>query len=208
MIKLHDGTLAAVIRGGAPHIGIGGRLDVIRSGDGGRTWSKPIVAVDSPWDDRNPALGQMPDGTLVLAYGEAHSYRADGTFDLAAGPYLPFFVTSGDGGRTWSAKKPFSGPWPNVSPFGKITVCRDGTALLSIYQMPTGAVAVVRSSDNGRTWGDSSSVATGAGADETQLFALPDGRLMSFTRMEGDPKFGLRLQESDDQGRTWVPPAA
>ncbi len=129
MIKLGDGTLAAVIRGGAPHIGIGGRLDVIRSTDGGRTWSKPIVAVDSPWDDRNPAFGQMPDGTLVLAYGEAHSYRPDGTFDLAAGPYLPFFVTSTDGGRTWSAKQAFSGPWPNVSPFGKITVCGDGTAL-------------------------------------------------------------------------------
>ena len=204
MIKMCDGTLGAVIRGGAPHIGIGGRLDFIRSTDGGRTWSKPIVAVDSPWDDRNPALGQMPDGTLVLAYGEAHSYRPDGTFDLAAGPYLPFFVTSSDGGRTWSAKHAFAGPWPKVSPFGKITVCRDGTALMSIYQMPTGAVALLRSADNGRTWGDSSRVAAGAASDETQLLALPDGRLLSFTRMEGDAKFGLRLQESDDQGCTWV----
>jgi photosystem II stability/assembly factor-like uncharacterized protein len=204
MIKMCDGTLGAVIRGGAPHIGIGGRLDFIRSTDGGRTWSKPIVAVDSPWDDRNPALGQMPDGTLVLAYGEAHSYRPNGSFDLAAGPYLPFFVTSSDGGCTWSAKHAFAGPWPNVSPFGKITVCRDGTALMSIYQMPTGAVALLRSSDNGRTWGDSSRVAAGAASDETQLLALPDGRLLSFTRMEGDSKFGLRLQESDDQGRTWV----
>ncbi len=204
MIKLADGTLGAVIRGGAPHIGIGGRLDFIRSTDGGRTWSKPIVAVDSPWDDRNPALGQMPDGTLVLAYGEAHSYRPDGSFDLAAGPYLPFFVTSSDGGRTWSAKHAFSGPWPNVSPFGKIIVRKDGTALMSIYQMPTGAVALLRSADNGRTWGKSSIVAVGAASDETQLLALPDGRLMSFTRMEGNPKFGLRLQESDDKGHTWV----
>ena len=117
---------------------------------------------------------------------------------------MPFFVSSGDGGRTWSAKQAFSGPWPNVSPFGKIIVGGDGTALMSIYQMPTGKVAVLRSSDNGRTWGDSSPVATGAASDETQLLALPDGRLLSFTRMEGDPRFGLRLQESDDQGHTWV----
>ena len=105
MIKLSDGSLGAVIRGGAGHLGIGGRLDFIRSADGGRTWSKPIVAVDSPSDDRNPAFGQMPDGTLVLAYAELHGYRPDGTFDWNAGPCLPFYVTSSDGGKTWSAKR-------------------------------------------------------------------------------------------------------
>jgi hypothetical protein len=35
------------------------------------------------------------------------------------------------------------------------------------------------------------------------LFEFPDGRLMAFTRMEGDRNLGLRLSESDDQGRTW-----
>ena len=203
MIKLRGGALGAVIRGGAPHIGIGGRLDFIRSTDGGRTWSNPIVAVDSPWDDRNPALGQMPDGTLVLAYSEVHSYRPNGTFDLAAGPFLPFLVTSTDGGRTWSPKRPFSSPWPSVSPFGKITVCKNGMALMSIYLVPTGAMGVVRSSDNGRTWGDYTILAKGDGCDETQLFEFPDGRLAAFTRMEGDRNRGLRLSESDDQGRTW-----
>ena len=201
MIKLSDGSLGAAIRGGATHIGIGGRLDFIRSTDGGRTWSKPVAAVDSQWDDRNPALGQMPDGTLVLAYGEVHSYRPDGAFDLSAGPYLPFIVTSSDGGRTWSQKRPFSAPWPSPSPFGKITVCKDGTALMCVYQMPSNAVGVLRSKDNGKTWGDYSAL---PGHDETQVIELPDGRLMAFTRMEGHPKLALLLSESDDQGRTWV----
>jgi hypothetical protein len=200
MIKLRDGSLGAVIRGGATHLGLGGRLDFIRSSDGGRTWSKPVVAIDSPWDDRNPALGQMPDGTLVLAYGEAHSYRPDGTFDLAAGPYLPFLVTSSDGGRTWSQKRPFPTPWPNASPFGKITVCKDGTALLSIYQMPSNALGILRSKDNGRTWGDFSPI---PGHDETQVIELPDGRLMAFARMDGAKDHGLLLSESDDKGYTW-----
>ena len=36
LIRLTDGTLAAVVRGGARHIGVGGRLDLVTSRDGGR----------------------------------------------------------------------------------------------------------------------------------------------------------------------------
>jgi hypothetical protein len=200
MIKLRDGALGAVIRAGATHLGLGGRLDFIRSTDGGRTWSKPVVAIDSPWDDRNPALGQMPDGTIVLAYGEAHSYRPDGTFDWTAGPYLLFTVTSSDGGLTWSQKRPFTCPWPSASPYGKITVCKDGTALMSLYQVPSNGVGILRSKDSGKTWGDFSLL---PGHDETQVTELPDGRLMAFTRMDGERDAGLLLSESNDQGRTW-----
>lgn len=202
MIQLRDGTLAAAIRGGASHLGIGGRLDVIRSDDGGRTWSKPVVAIDSPWDDRNPAFGQMPDGTLVLAYGEAHSYTPEGNFDWNAGPYLPFLVTSNDGGLTWSEKRPFPSPWSNgASPYGKIIVCKDGTALMSIYKVPSDGVGMLRSKDNGRTWGDFSVI---PGHDETQVIELPDSRLMAFARMDGEKDFGLLLSESDDKGYNWV----
>jgi sialidase-1 len=201
MVKLRDGSLGAVIRGGAGHVGRGGRLDYIRSADGGRTWSSPIVAVDSPGDDRNPALGQMPDGTLVLAYAEARSYRPDGTFDLKAGPYVPHLVTSSDGGKTWSAKRPLQSPIPNASPFGKIAVLRDGTGLLSIYEMPSNRVGILRSRDSGKTWGDWSLL---PGHDETQVVELPDGRLLAFTRIEEPGPFGLLLSESADKGRTWT----
>ena len=203
MIKLRDGSLGAAIRGGAPHIGLAGRLDFIRSEDGGRTWSKPVVAIDSPWDDRNPALGQMPDGTLALAYGEAHSYRPDGKFDLKAGPYLPYVVTSNDGGRTWSPKREIIAPWPSPSPFGKMAVCADGTVLMSLYKMPSGVTGLLRSKDSGRTWGDYSPVFQDAHADETQLLELPDGTLAAFTRLEGDREHGLLLSRSTDKGYTW-----
>lgn len=200
MIKLRDGSLGAAIRGGASHLGLTGRLDYIRSTDNGRTWTPPVVAIDSEWDDRNPALGQMPDGTLVLAYAELHGYRPDGTFDWNAGPCLPFFVTSSDGGLTWSQKRPLSAPWANASPFGKITVCKDGTTLLSLYQTPSDGVAILRSKDGGKTWGDASIL---PGNDETQIIELPDGRLLAFTRLEGQTDFGLLLSESDDKGYTW-----
>ena len=39
MIKLRDGSLAAVFRGGAGHLGIQGRIDFTRSTDDGRHWS-------------------------------------------------------------------------------------------------------------------------------------------------------------------------
>lgn len=204
VIKLRDGSLGAAIRGGAEHLGLGGRLDFIRSTDGGRTWSKPVVAIDSQWDDRNPALVQMPDGTLVLAYAEAHCYKPDGTFDLDAGPFLCFLVTSTDDGQTWSQKRPISTPWPSASPFGRIVVCKDGTALMSLYLAPTGAVGILRSKDNGKTWGDFSLIRQGLGSDETQVIELSDERLMAFTRTSGqDGDNGLAVSESNDKGRTW-----
>ncbi len=200
MIRLADGALGAVIRGGAPHVGRRGRLDFIRSEDGSRTWSSPVTAVDSDWDDRNPALGQMPDGTLVLACGEARSYRPDGTFDLEAGPYLPRLVTSTDGGRNWSESREFWAPFSSPSPYGKIIVSADGMALMVIYQMPSNAVGILRSTDNGQTWGDYSAL---PGHDETQLLELSGGRLLAFTRAEGETEHGLMLSESTDMGRTW-----
>lgn len=212
MTKLRDGSLGAAIRAGAPHKGLGGRLDFIRSTDGGRTWSAPVVAIDSPWDDRNPALAEMPDGTLVLAYAEAHSYsetppdlvQADGTFDPTAAPYVPYVITSSDGGRSWSQKTLFSAPWPNVSPYGKITVCKNGTALMSIYQRPDSLQeGILRSTDNGKTWGDYSPM---PGYVETQVIEIPDGRLMAFTRADGEPEVGLLLSESNDKGKTWTQP--
>src|SRR5258708_4165715 len=68
LVGLHDGSLLAVFRGGAPHIGRGGRLDLASSSDQGKTWSARRTVIDGPEDDRNPALGQLKDGTVVLAF--------------------------------------------------------------------------------------------------------------------------------------------
>jgi hypothetical protein len=77
-LQLADGRLAAVVRGGAPHIGLAGRLDMVFSSDEGQTWTAPTVVADGPQDDRNPAFGQAADGSLVVGYWECGYYDAAG----------------------------------------------------------------------------------------------------------------------------------
>jgi len=204
LVRLADGSLGAVIRGGAPHVGRAGRLDWIRSSDGGRTWTKPTVLVDSEWDDRNPAVGVMPDGAVVVAYAEASTYNARGEFDVNAGTYTPKFVVSTDAGSTWSPPQVIdTRPIPNGSPYGHLVVLRDGTALMSLYQFPSDCTFVIRSRDCGRSWGE---VTMLPGHDETELLAARDGRVLGFIRAEGSQTHGLELTESSDGGRTWSHP--
>ena len=58
LINPQGEEILAVLRGGAGHVGVTGRLDAVRSLDGGKTWETPIVIVDTEVDDRNPAVGQ------------------------------------------------------------------------------------------------------------------------------------------------------
>ncbi|MGQ9731228.1 MAG: sialidase family protein [Candidatus Zipacnadales bacterium] len=218
LIKLQDGSLGAVVRGGAPHIGIKGRLDWIRSTDGGKTWSAPSVIVDSQWDDRNPAVGQMADGTIIVAYAEAQTYNAQGQWDTTAGEFIQFYVTSKDNGASWSEKKLlYSGAIRGGSPFGRIITLSDGTALLSMYGSrdpawkgePTeeevkGSTmsAYVISRDNGETWEDFTVVAP-TGHNEMTLLALSDERLIAMCRTVSG---AVNQFDSTDGGKTWHGP--
>jgi sialidase-1 len=215
-IQLNNGDILAVVRGGAPHIGVKGRLDLVRSPDAGKTWSKPWTAVDESQDDRNPALGQLKDGTVVLAYAIASGYdesgerfkggRADRIFD---GVYLIF---SKDDGRTWTKpvrdetiKKHYASNGA-VSPYGKVVQLRDGTVLMAVYFDFYGDRGheswLFRSRDNGRTWGEQAII--GRHYNETGIVALRDGRLLAALRSE---KGGhLAIAESGDQGKTWSTP--
>jgi hypothetical protein len=216
MIRLQDGSLGAVLRGGAPHIGVKGRLDWVHSRDGGRSWSKPTLIVDSRWDDRNPALGQMADGTIVVGYAEASTYDEQGKWDTSAGSYDLFFVTSRDSGKSWSEKKNlYSRPIRNGSPFGRIIHDKKGTALMAIYGEANPSYAgpeklqgnagdysgLIRSRDNGRTWSDFSQILSGH--NEASLQLLPDGRLITAVRTEDG---ALSITESEDDGYHWSGP--
>ena len=218
LIKLQDGSLGAVVRGGAPHIGIKGRMDWIRSTDGGKTWSPPAVVADSKWDDRNPALGQMADGTIVMAYAEAQTYNEQGEWDTSAGEYKLFFALSRDNGATWTEKqKLYTGAIRGGSPFGRIIVLSDGTALMPLYggrdpdwtgppevpEVKGTITGLVRSRDNGRTWEDFSVVAGDGQHNEMSLLALTDEHVLAVVRTT---RGSLDQFGSHDGGYTWSEP--
>jgi Neuraminidase (sialidase) len=212
-VRLASGEILAVLRGGGAHIGRAGRLDLVISRDQGRTWSKPWTAVDGPEDDRNPALGQLADGTILLAYAVLSGYEADGlrlsgmredrVFD---GVYV---MRSKDKGKTWSkperspAVYSFYNGKGAVSPYGKIIQLRDGTVVMAVYfeffENPGNESYIFRSRDGGKTWGEPSLL--GKHFNETALLELPDGSLMAAMRSE---KGGhIAVTHSKDSGKTW-----
>lgn len=220
------GAIVAALRGGAGHVGLEGRVEIVRSLDAGLTWAPPNVIADSERDDRNIAFGTSPTGTLVLSYHRQGSYDDAGNYrpDLwgarAERPIDVMVTRSHDAGLTWTppvtlglaAFRPFS-------PYGKIVALGDGTLLLPIYGSPITALIadrggsappdgscsyLLRSRDDGETWGHPSLIAVDK--DETALLALPDGDLLAVLR-GSDAEQALWSARSADGGATWTTPA-
>ena len=212
-----NGVAVAVLRGGAGHIGRAGRMEAVRSTDGGLTWTPPNLLADSEDDDRNPAFGVSSQGTLILLYHRQHNYDADGNYQGGVRisdrkPVALMATRSFDNGLTWEDPYPLSiDALPTGSPYGKIVSLDDGTLLVPIYNSLAWADEqsdqrfdtsyLVRSEDDGLTWGGVSQIAPHM--NETALIVLPDGDLLAVLR--DDTAQGLHSTRSQDGGLTWSP---
>jgi hypothetical protein len=207
LVQLDNKDLVAAVRGGDMHIGVKGRLDWVRSTDGGRTWSARML-VDSPMDDRNPAVGQLRDGSVLVTYIVDQSYGPDGKRLKTLTRDGLYTLRSFDRGNTWQPpiKSPIS-PDLGASPYGKIVQLADGTALVNVYyehgpghQLETSLI--YRSKDSGQTWGDPTVIADDF--NETGLLVLPNGRILAVLRSQHGAF--LATSFSGDLGRTWSRP--
>ena len=214
LAALGDDTVVAVLRMGAGHVGLAGRLDVVRSADDGATWSEPVTIADSEADDRNPALGATRDGILVCAYHVQRNYNDAGEYGACGRPVDVMLTRSHDGGLTWEPPYHMDfEPLRGRSPYGKMVALADGTLLLPLYGDEIGASGearpncsyILRSRDGGLTWGDPTLIAQAF--NETGLALLPDGVLLGALRTHThEVPDHVWLSRSPDEGRTWSDP--
>jgi hypothetical protein len=178
---------------------------IMRSNDEGKTWSKPVTLLDTPNDDRHPALIELPDGTLLCSL---FTYPGAERVDFVSDPELAHrtaIIRSFDHGMTWDQKIiRLPSPFLADETDGPMVLLKDGSVMLtisgSLKESGPAQAAVFTSRDRGASWTLLSTIKADHDLDEANATQLPDGRLVLMARPEGD------LCWSPDQGRTWTAP--
>jgi hypothetical protein len=188
---------------------------VMRSGDDGRTWQPPQRVHDG-WTRDSRSLIQLRSGRLVLATSRSVP---------DPGRQQALCLLSDDDGRTWRKSGPIDlGDFANPRPGrgdghdgahrGTLVELADGRLwmLLSCRK----GLGQAFSRDGGATWTDCGpSDLPSAGFSPATLARLKSGRLLRCwtPRVAPDDPFPralaarLAVAFSDDDGRTWSPPA-
>ena len=179
-----------------PHIYAprGGRAHIMTSDDQGLTWSRPGTLVDTEMDDRHPTILELDDGTLLCTFFQ---YR------MPRKAYAKYML-SNDRGKTWT--QPTS-PHPRASGSvnGSAIRLSDGTVAWAIEgkydpKHEHSSIGIFLSSDRAKTFELAVVLTADHDLYEATIAELPDGRLVTVTRREGD------IFWSDDGGRTWTEP--
>jgi sialidase-1 len=227
------GELLAVWSGGRErHVCPFGRVEMMRSRDGGRTWSWPQVLMDTPIDDRDAGVLVTPKGSILvttftsIAYEKSLENTSDwpaerlerwqalqrGTTEAERKSLLgTWMLRSTDGGLTWSA------PYrvPVNSPHGPIALS-DGRLFYAGKQMWADGkdCAVCESTDDGLSWRWLAPLPVRAGDmvdayHELHAAETADKRILVQIRNHNKVNERETLQcESSDGGKTWSEPRA
>ena len=224
LVETANGTLLAVFRDGAAHMGHAGFLVSSRSEDGGRTWSDPVTVVRTrQYDDRNPAVGVSAEGVVVVAYHANGLYNGEGEYLAGKERRDPAAVHTGivrsyDGGRSWDEPMLYTDAteWDAWSPYGRIVALPGGEMLMPIYteEAENGehGAYLLRSPDGGTRWGSPSLV--GRDVNELSCCVLLTGRWLAIGRLNsigaaarGEGKtHSMNVRWSDDGGASWNDP--
>ena len=210
-VMLPPGLKKSYIEGGFRDIDAprGGRIMYIRSSDNGLTWTKPETLIDSEWDDQEPSIVQLADGTLVHTFMVLRDWY--GFPETPPGKKINSqggAVRSFDNGQTWEKAEdvhwietPMKYTDRNsapaiVLPSGDLLLATCGTD--SWGDNPKWKGPIYRSHDKGATWKLVSVIEDAPTAiDEPAIARLPSGRIVLITRPDG------AVLMSDDEGKTW-----
>ena len=215
--RMANGDLYVVFYAGYGHVSNprddlprGGAVYGLRSSDEGKTWSDPILVVDTPEDDRDPHVTQLANGDLLASFFDSVYYTEDGKRKRRAETYV---VRSADGGKTWGDPEVVTTPYQDTAGIGRrifvsgpVAQLKGPHVVLPIYYEKVAGhyiTSVVHSEDFGHTWTRHSPVDTEAslafsyGFCEASIARVSDGRLIILMRP------GMHQAYSSDEGRTW-----
>jgi hypothetical protein len=215
LCRCANGDLLCVFYAGYTHVSLprpelpnGARVCTVRSTDDGRTWGPAQVAADTPWDDRDPSLACLGNGTLLCnwftyygGYQEPQPGRPTHFKEL-------WLAASRDHGLSWTEPRRIpvteDHVWGTSSPIVELAA---GPLLWPVYrecQNPLRAwSAMLRSVDGGQTWSGPHWVdEANPDNDEPAALELPDGRVLCLMRNNGGDS--MWWSESRDGGLTWT----
>ncbi|GIX03305.1 MAG: hypothetical protein KatS3mg113_0311 [Planctomycetaceae bacterium] len=235
LTRRRNGELLLVFSGGREaHVCPFGRVELMRSQDGGVTWRWPQVLYDGPIDDRDAGIVETAFGTLLVTTFTSLAYeplleralRSEGSWPQekiqewqAVHQRLSesqrkqelgcWMLRSTDGGVTWSARYrvPVNSPHgPFVTSSGRLLYA--GVALWDQHRR----VGICESRDDGLTWEWLAEIPVRAGDRAEHYHELhgveaPSGRLIVHIRNH-NPQHNLEIlqTESVDGGHTWSVP--
>jgi hypothetical protein len=235
IVRRSNGELVVAFSGDRDeHVCPFGKTQLVSSSDDGRIWSAPRTVTDTPLDDRDAGIIELPSGGLLMswftsiafaeredqlraAYGDATvdgwAERKAALTPAVVGHWLGNWTRrSFDGGVTWDDPVPTLGS----APHGPI-VLRDGR-LLYVGQARVGSdgrrdvpLVVEESRDEGASWQQIASLELPAWASlghcsEPHVVEADSGKLVALVRYEppAEDARWMLQAESFDGGLTWT----
>lgn len=206
-----NGHLLATFNTGGD-LGAGQRTGVVRSIDGGKTWSAPETFFESVYRkggiEAGCTLTRLRSGRVLLPYADGfYLHPKSKDYDRNA---LLFCPVSDDHGKTWTNRKAQSFPGYEPFAFGRVVELPSGTLLMPLWgayeKRGASSCGLLKSTDNGETWSDYRRIVQGD-SNETPIILLPDARVLALIRGHADDATRpFHVAHSSDGGDTWTAP--